>query len=61
MRGGGVGQRLIRRAEDEARRRGCTAALVMPVTFRAEFYERHGLIAGLAKSPARRTRADFSR
>ncbi len=43
MRGGGLGSRLIRQAEDEARRRGCTSAFVYTVTFQApEFYERHG-------------------
>ena len=43
MRGGGLGSRLIIQAEDEARRRGCTAAFVYTVTFQAPgFYERHG-------------------
>jgi predicted N-acetyltransferase YhbS len=43
MRGGGLGSRLIRQAEDEARRRGCTSVFVMTVTFQAPaFYERHG-------------------
>jgi GNAT superfamily N-acetyltransferase len=43
LRGGGLGSRLITQAEDEARRRGCTAAFVMTVTFQAPgFYERHG-------------------
>jgi GNAT superfamily N-acetyltransferase len=43
MRGGGLGSRLITQAEDEARRRGCTAAFVYTVTFQAPgFYERHG-------------------
>ena len=43
LRGGGLGSELIRRAEDEARRRGCTVAFVMTVTFQAPgFYERHG-------------------
>ena len=43
MRGAGLGSRIIALAEDEARRRGCTAAFVYTVTFQApEFYERHG-------------------
>jgi GNAT superfamily N-acetyltransferase len=43
LRGAGLGSRIIALAEDEARRRGCTAALVYTVTFQApEFYERHG-------------------
>lgn len=43
LRGSGLGSRMIRRAEDEARRRGCTAAFVYTVTFQAPgFYERHG-------------------
>jgi GNAT superfamily N-acetyltransferase len=43
MRGGGLGSRLIIQAEEEARRRGCTAAVVYTVTFQAPgFYERHG-------------------
>ena len=43
LRNGGLGSRIIRLAEDEARRRGCTAACVYTVTFQAPgFYERHG-------------------
>jgi GNAT superfamily N-acetyltransferase len=43
MRGDGMGSRIIARAENEARRRGCTAAFVYTVTFQAPgFYERHG-------------------
>ena len=43
LRGDGLGSELIRQAEDEARRRGCTAAFVYTVTFQAPgFYERHG-------------------
>jgi GNAT superfamily N-acetyltransferase len=43
LRGAGFGSRIIALAEDEARRRGCTAAFVYTVTFQApEFYERHG-------------------
>jgi GNAT superfamily N-acetyltransferase len=43
LRGSGMGSRMIRLAENEARRRGCTAAVVYTVTFQAPaFYERHG-------------------
>jgi len=43
LRGGGLGSRLIAQAEEEARRRGCTAGFVITVTFQAPgFYERHG-------------------
>ena len=43
LRRGGMGSRIIRLAEDEARRRGCTQAFVYTVTFQAPgFYERHG-------------------
>jgi GNAT superfamily N-acetyltransferase len=43
LRRGGVGSRLMALAEDEARRRGCTAAFVYTVTFQAPgFYEKHG-------------------
>jgi GNAT superfamily N-acetyltransferase len=43
LRRGGLGSRLIAEAEAEARRRGCTAAFVMTVTFQAPaFYEKHG-------------------
>ncbi|HWD60137.1 MAG TPA: GNAT family N-acetyltransferase [Stellaceae bacterium] len=43
LRRGGLGGRLMAQAEDEARRRGCTAAFVMTVDFQAPaFYEKHG-------------------
>ena len=43
LRHGGLGSRMIRLAEDEAKKRGCTAAFVYTVTFQApDFYERHG-------------------
>jgi GNAT superfamily N-acetyltransferase len=43
LRGARLGSRIIVLAEDEARRRSCTAAFVYTVTFQApEFYERHG-------------------
>jgi GNAT superfamily N-acetyltransferase len=43
LRRGGLGSRIIARAEDEARRRGCTRAVVYTVTFQAPgFYEKHG-------------------
>lgn len=43
LRRSGLGGRIMACAEDEARRRGCTAAVVYTVTFQApEFYEKHG-------------------
>lgn len=43
LRGAGLGSRMIALAEDEGRRRGCSAAFVYTVTFQAPgFYERHG-------------------
>lgn len=43
LRGRGLGGRIIALAENEARRRGCTAAFVTTVTFQApDFYERCG-------------------
>jgi GNAT superfamily N-acetyltransferase len=43
LRHAGLGSRMIALADDEARRRGCTAAFVYTVTFQApDFYERHG-------------------
>jgi len=43
QRGRGLGGHILALAENEARRRGCTAAFVYTVTFQAPgFYERHG-------------------
>ena len=43
VRRSGLGGRIIALAEQEGRRRGCTAAFVYTVTFQAPgFYERHG-------------------
>jgi GNAT superfamily N-acetyltransferase len=43
LRGAGLGSRIIALGEEEARRRGCTAAFVYTVTFQAPgFYERRG-------------------
>ena len=39
----GLGARIMAQAENEARRRGCTAAFVCTVTFQAPgFYEKYG-------------------
>ncbi|MFE0775294.1 GNAT family N-acetyltransferase [Streptomyces sp. NPDC058861] len=41
----GWGSRILRAAEDEARRRGCDRACVSSYTFQAPaFYERHGYV-----------------
>jgi GNAT superfamily N-acetyltransferase len=43
LRGAGLGSQIMALAENEAKRRGCTAAVVYTVTFQApRFYERHG-------------------
>lgn len=43
VRGSGVGSQLIKTAEDEARRKGCTHALVDTVSSQARpFYEKQG-------------------
>ena len=43
LRGGGIGSRALRMAEEEAIRRGCRAATLVTVNFQApEFYARHG-------------------
>ena len=43
LRGGGLGGRILRLAEDEGRRRGCRTAVLYTLSFQAPgFYERHG-------------------
>ena len=43
MRGAGIGGRIMKQAEEEARRRGCLAAVLYTISFQAPgFYERHG-------------------
>jgi GNAT superfamily N-acetyltransferase len=64
LRDAGLGSRIITRAEDEARRRGCTAAFVYTVTFQAPgFYERHGYhrFGEIACPPGGATRIFFSK
>jgi GNAT superfamily N-acetyltransferase len=43
LRGGGLGSRMLRLAEEEGARRGCTAVVLYTISFQAPgFYERHG-------------------
>ncbi|WFU31343.1 GNAT family N-acetyltransferase [Bradyrhizobium brasilense] len=43
VRNRGLGGRIIVKAEDEARQRGCCKAVVRTISFQApEFYQRHG-------------------
>jgi GNAT superfamily N-acetyltransferase len=43
LRGRGVGGLVLNKAEEEARRRGCTAATLYTIVFQSPgFYERHG-------------------
>ncbi|GAA1274381.1 hypothetical protein GCM10009665_72350 [Kitasatospora nipponensis] len=43
LRGGGLGAEILRRAEGEARARGCRTAVLYTITFQAPgFYAQHG-------------------
>ncbi|QMU77289.1 GNAT family N-acetyltransferase [Streptacidiphilus sp. PB12-B1b] len=43
LRRGGLGSEILRRAEDEARARGCRTAVLYTISFQAPgFYEKHG-------------------
>ncbi len=43
LRGRGLGSEILRRAEDEARTRGCRAAVLYTISFQApDFYRKHG-------------------
>lgn len=42
-RGGGLGSEILRRFEDEGRRRGCVSAVLYTISFQAPgFYEKNG-------------------
>ncbi|BEN89198.1 MULTISPECIES: GNAT family N-acetyltransferase [Serratia] len=43
LRGTGLGSELLRRFEQEGRRRGCLSAVLYTISFQApDFYQRHG-------------------
>lgn len=43
LRGAGLGSELLRRFEQEGRRRGCFSAVLYTISFQApDFYQRHG-------------------
>jgi len=43
LRGGGLGAEILKRFEDEGRRRGCISAVLYTISFQAPaFYEKHG-------------------
>ncbi|WP_373299984.1 GNAT family N-acetyltransferase [Streptomyces albospinus] len=43
LRGTGLGNQILRRAEDEGRARACKAAVLYTISFQAPgFYQRHG-------------------
>ena len=45
LRGQGVGTEVLRRFEEEGRRRGCRSAVVYTISFQApQFYERNGWV-----------------